>query len=67
MAVQQRKKSSSRTRMKRAHSAMPVPAIMIDPETGEARLRHHVGADGSYRGRQVTDVPAATEEDQAHE
>ena len=53
MAVQKRKKSRSRTKVKRAHHAMQVPAIMVDPESGEPRLRHHIGADGRYRGRQV--------------
>lgn len=53
MAVQKRKKSRSRTKVKRAHHAMQAPAIMVDPESGESRLRHHVGADGRYRGRQV--------------
>jgi large subunit ribosomal protein L32 len=64
MAVQQNKKSPSRRGMRRAHDALTGKALSIEPTTGETHLRHHVSADGYYRGRQVIKpkVEAETEE-----
>lgn len=53
MAVQKRKKSKSRRNMRRSHNALKSPALSIEPETGELHRRHHVSADGYYRGKQV--------------
>ncbi|MGI9336808.1 MAG: 50S ribosomal protein L32 [Gammaproteobacteria bacterium] len=53
MAVQQRKKSTSRRDMRRAHDALGNPTLSIEPTTGETHRRHHVSADGYYRGRKV--------------
>ena len=53
MAVQQNKKSPSRRGMRRAHDKLKSPALSIEPTTGETHRRHHVSADGYYRGRQV--------------
>jgi len=53
MAVSQRKKSTSRRGMRRAHDALSAPALSIEPTTGETHRRHHVSADGYYRGRKV--------------
>lgn len=54
MAVQQNKKSPSRRGMRRGHDALGAAAAMgIDPQSGEAHRRHHITADGYYRGRRV--------------
>ncbi|WP_151705342.1 MULTISPECIES: 50S ribosomal protein L32 [Nitrincola] len=53
MAVQQNKKSRSRRDMRRSHDALTGPALAVDATTGETHRRHHVSADGFYRGRQV--------------
>ena len=53
MAVQQRKKSKSRRNMRRSHDSLSLPALSIEPETGELHRRHHVSAEGYYRGRRV--------------
>ncbi|WP_455205016.1 50S ribosomal protein L32 [Kaarinaea lacus] len=53
MAVQQNKKSPSRRGMRRSHDSLKSPALSIEPTTGETHRRHHVSADGYYRGRQV--------------
>ena len=53
MAVQQNKKSPSRRGMRRAHDALGSPTLSVDETTGETHRRHHVGADGYYRGRKV--------------
>lgn len=53
MAVQQDKKSRARRGHRRSHDALTGPALSIDPTSGETHLRHHVTADGYYRGRKV--------------
>lgn len=53
MAVQQNKKSPSRRGMRRSHDALGVPALAIEPTTGELHLRHHISPNGIYRGRKV--------------
>ncbi|MEJ2761737.1 MAG: 50S ribosomal protein L32 [Gammaproteobacteria bacterium] len=55
MAVQQRKKSTSRRDQRRAHDALSGPALSIDPTSGEVHRRHHVSPDGFYRGRKVVE------------
>ncbi|WP_043767277.1 50S ribosomal protein L32 [Algiphilus aromaticivorans] len=59
MAVQKTKKSRSRRGTRRAHDALTAPALSTDPTSGETHLRHHVTADGYYRGRKVIDTPVA--------
>jgi large subunit ribosomal protein L32 len=56
MAVQQNKKSPSRRGMRRAHDSLTAAAVSVEPTTGETHLRHHVSADGYYRGRKVVNV-----------
>jgi len=53
MAVQQNKKSPSRRGMRRSHDALTGSALSIEPTSGETHLRHHVSADGFYRGKKV--------------
>jgi large subunit ribosomal protein L32 len=49
--------------MRRAHHALSAPALSVDAATGETHRRHHVSADGYYKGRQVIVKNAVTEED----
>ena len=53
MAVQKSKKARSRRDMRRSHDALGNPTLSVDQATGEIHRRHHVSADGFYRGRQV--------------
>ncbi|ORU91006.1 MAG: 50S ribosomal protein L32 [Cycloclasticus sp. symbiont of Poecilosclerida sp. N] len=53
MAVQKSKKSRSRRGMRRSHDALIAQTLSTEPTTGEVHLRHHVSADGFYRGEQV--------------
>ncbi|MDX1496440.1 MAG: 50S ribosomal protein L32 [Salinisphaeraceae bacterium] len=53
MAVQQNRKTRSKRDMRRSHDALGKSTLSIDPTTGETHRRHHVTADGYYRGRQV--------------
>ena len=61
MAVQQNKKSRSRRDMRRSHDALSEPTLSVDSTTGEVHRRHHVTADGFYRGRKVIDTPVSEE------
>ncbi len=53
MAVQQNKVTRSRRGQRRSHDALSKPTLSVDETTGETHRRHHVTADGYYRGRQV--------------
>ena len=53
MAVQQNRKTPSKRGMRRSHDALKSQTLSIDPTSGETHLRHHVTADGFYRGRKV--------------
>lgn len=53
MAVQKSRVSPSRRGMRRAHDALSPKQLATDPTSGETHLRHHVTADGYYRGKQV--------------
>lgn len=57
MAVQKSRKTPSRRGMRRSHDALRKPALSVEPTTGEAHRRHHVSAEGFYRGRQVIETP----------
>ena len=55
MAVQKSRKTPSKRGMRRSHNVLKNPALSEDPETGETHLRHHITADGYYRGKKVID------------
>ena len=56
MAVQQNKVTRARRGKRRSHDALGKPTLSIDTTTGETHRRHHVTADGFYRGRKVVDL-----------
>ncbi len=56
MAVQQNKKSRAKRGSRRAHDGLSNPTLSTEPVTGETHRRHHVSADGYYRGRRVVNV-----------
>lgn len=53
MAVQKSKKSTSRRGMRRSHDALTSSTLSIEATTGEIHRRHHISADGYYRGKKV--------------
>ena len=53
MAVQKSKKSRSRRGMRRSHDALVTENLSVDPVSGESHRRHHVTADGFYKGVKV--------------
>ena len=56
MAVQQNRKTASKRGMRRAHDRVAKPTLSVDATTGETHRRHHVSADGYYRGRKVVET-----------
>ncbi len=55
MAVQKSRKTRSKRGMRRAHDALTGSTVSTDSVTGERHLRHHVTADGFYRGQKVVE------------
>lgn len=53
MAVQKSKVTRSRRGQRRSHDALGRPTLSEDATTGETHRRHHVTADGFYRGKKV--------------
>ncbi|GHE25303.1 50S ribosomal protein L32 [Vulcaniibacterium thermophilum] len=53
MAVQKSRVTPSKRGMRRSHDALTSKQLATDPTSGETHLRHHVTADGYYRGRRV--------------
>jgi len=58
MAVQQNRKTRSRRGMRRSHDSLSGVTLSVEQTTGETHRRHHVSADGFYRGRKVVDTGA---------
>ena len=56
MAVGQARTTRSRRDMRRSHDALKNPTLSVDSTSGEKHRRHHVTADGFYRGRKVVDT-----------
>ncbi|MSR12048.1 MAG: 50S ribosomal protein L32 [Gammaproteobacteria bacterium] len=56
MAVQKSKVTRSRRNMRRSHDSLSGPTLSTDKSTGEIHRRHHVTADGFYKGRKVLDL-----------
>ncbi|MDA0688452.1 MAG: 50S ribosomal protein L32 [Proteobacteria bacterium] len=55
MAVQKSKVTRSKRNMRRAHDSLSGPTLSTDKTTGEVHRRHHVTADGFYKGKKVLD------------
>ncbi len=53
MAVQKNKGTPARRGSRRAHDSLKDATLSIEPTSGETHLRHHVSADGFYKGKQV--------------
>lgn len=59
MAVPSHKTSKSNKRARRGgNTKLNMPAIHLDPATGEYVLSHHVSSNGTYNGRQVLNKDA---------
>lgn len=56
MAVQKSKVTRSRRGKRRTHDSLTGPTLSTDQTTGEVHRRHHVTADGFYKGKKVLDL-----------
>ena len=56
MAVQKSRKTPSKRGMRRSHDALSGPTLSVDQANGEKHRRHHVTADGFYRGQKVIET-----------
>ena len=56
MAVPKKKTSKSKAGMRKGGNGTyktKLPNVMIDKDTGEYKLSHHISLDGYYKGRKV--------------
>jgi len=54
MAVPKKKTSTSRRNQRRSHDALGRINVIIDKDTGEYRLPHHMDkTSGAYKGHQI--------------
>ena len=54
MAVPKRKTSVSKRNMRRSHDSIKRINVVIDKESGEPRLSHHIDkSTGTYKGKQI--------------
>ena len=53
MAVLKSKVTRSRRGQRRSHDSLSAPTLSVETTSGETHRRHHVSADGFYRGKQV--------------
>lgn len=63
MAVQKSRVTPSRKGMRQSHDWLKPPAISTESASGETHRRHHISADGYYRGKKVIDTPDAGDND----
>lgn len=63
MAVQKSRVTRSRRGMRRSHDSISAAALSVDQMTGETHRRHHIAADGYYKGEQVIQVKAPAEKE----
>ncbi|PKL94965.1 MAG: 50S ribosomal protein L32 [Gammaproteobacteria bacterium HGW-Gammaproteobacteria-8] len=67
MAVQKSRKTPSRRGMRRSHDSLSAAVLSEEHATGEIHRRHHVSAEGFYRGRQVIEVAEEIDPEQDQE
>ncbi len=64
MPVQKSRKTPSKRGMHRSHDHVAIPALSVDPQSGETHLRHRITPDGFYRGKRVIEPrPDAADQD----
>jgi len=64
MAVQKSRKTPSRRGMRRSHDALGTATLSVEPSTGETHIRHHLSADGYYKGRKVVADKVVDDDDE---
>ena len=56
MAVQKHKVTRSNRDKRRTHDSLSTATLSTDKTTGEIHRRHHMTADGFYKGKKVLDL-----------
>ena len=56
MAVQKSKVTRSRRGQRRSHDSLTTTTLSTDKTSGEVHRRHHITADGFYKGKKVLDL-----------
>ena len=64
MAVQKSRRTPATRGARRSHDKLKSTTLSVDPTSGETHQRHHVTADGFYRGVQVIKQPEVVEDDE---
>ncbi len=64
MAVQKSRKTPSRRGMRRSHDALGTATLSVESTTGETHIRHHLSADGYYKGRKVVADKVVDDDDE---
>ena len=71
MATPKKKTSQSRKGLRRGGNgtySVELPNVMIDKDTGEYKLSHHISLDGYYNGKKVLkEKPAKKNEEESEE
>jgi len=62
VASSKKQKTRSKRGMRRSHDSLTGKALSVDSTSGETHLRHHVTADGYYKGRKVVETNDAFED-----
>lgn len=56
MAVQKSKVTRSKRNKRRTHDNLSAATLSTDQTSGEVHRRHHITADGFYKGKKVLDL-----------
>ena len=56
MAVQKSKVTRSKRNKRRTHDSLSAATLSTDKTSGETHRRHHITADGFYKGKKVLDL-----------
>jgi large subunit ribosomal protein L32 len=71
MATPKKKTSQSRKGLRRGGNgtySVELPNVMIDKDTGEYKLSHHISLDGYYNGKKVLkEKPAKKNKEESEE
>ncbi len=71
MATPKKKTSQSRKGLRRGGNgtySVKLPNVMIDKDTGEYKLSHHISLDGYYNGKKVLkEKPAKKNKEESEE
>ena len=56
MAVPKKRTSRSKRDMRRSHDHAKLVTLTVDEEDNSSHIRHHVSANGNYRGKKMVEI-----------